>query len=183
MGIEAKTRSVQSEDSFEIEISHSYSLGDKKELAGGEEDPSRTREYKLQWRPTETHIFVCAGGKKLCHVGIVEQSVEIAGNSVGVAGIGGVLARSESRGRGYGRIAMRAAEDFVRREMSVNFILLFCRPLVDRWYEFLGWSKISNPVWIEQPQGEVLLPLVSMAKCLGIDPWPEGDVHVGSRPW
>jgi hypothetical protein len=54
---------------------------------------------------------------------------------------------------------------------------------VSRWYEFLGWAKISNPVWIEQPQGEVLLPLVSMAKRLGVDPWPEGDVHVGSRPW
>lgn len=184
MDIEAKTQSDPSgRSSFEIEISHSYSAADKKELAGGQEDPSQTRGYKLQWRPTETHIFVCASGKKLCHVGVVAQTIEIGGNSVGVAGIGGVLARSESRGRGYGRIGMGAAEDFARREMGVKFMLLFCRPQLQRWYELLGWGKLSSPVWVEQPRGEVLHPLVSMTKCLGTDPWPEGDVRLGSRPW
>src|SRR5271154_1995366 len=114
MCIEGTTRSSRPEETFEIEISRTYSAADKSDLAGGEEDPSQTHPYKLQWRPTETHVFLCAGGKRLCHVGIVEQTVEIAGDPVGLAGIGGVLARSGARGHGYGRIAMRAAEDFVR---------------------------------------------------------------------
>jgi GNAT superfamily N-acetyltransferase len=183
MHIEGKIRASRPEEPFEVEISRSYSTTEKLDLAGGEEDPSQTHEYKLHWRPTETHVYVSAGGKRQCHVGIVEQAVEIAGKPARIAGIGGVLARKESRGRGYGRLTMEAAEDFVRREMGVEFILLFCRPAVQRWYELLGWTKVRGAVWGEQPSGEALVPLVAMTKSLGKEPWPQGDVHLRSRPW
>jgi hypothetical protein len=183
MHIEGKTRASRCEETFEIEISRSYSAANKKDLTGGEDDPSQTHQYKLLWRPTETHVFLSAGGKLRCHVGIVGQTIEIAAKSARIAGIGGVLTRKESRGCGYGRLAMEAAEDFVRREMGVKFILLFCRPAVQRWYELLHWAKVSNPVWVDQVDGEVPIPLITMTKCLGTELWPEGDVHLGSRPW
>src|SRR5882724_1403790 len=114
----------------------------KRDLAGGEDDPSRTHDYKLSWRPTETHIFVSAAGTKMCHVGLVRQTVEIADASLEVAGVGGVLVRSGARGHGYGHAAMHAAEAFAAREMKVGFMLLFCREAVWSWYDALGWRKV-----------------------------------------
>jgi len=66
--------------------------------------------------------------------------------------------------------------------MAVDFILLFCRPARQSFYEHLGWARVLNPLWVEQVQGTRLLPLVSMVKCLGTEQWPE-EVHLRSRPW
>src|ERR1700760_1731499 len=125
--------SEQFERSIEIEISASYPPEVKRELAGGGDDPSRTHGYNLSWRPTETHVFVSSSDKKMCHVGLVRQTVEVAGASVDVAGVGGVLVRNDARGHGYGRIAMNAAETFVAREWKVGFLLLFCREALRSW--------------------------------------------------
>jgi GNAT superfamily N-acetyltransferase len=169
--------------SLEIQVRDSYSAADRSELAGGEKDPSQTTVYQLRWRPTERHIFLLENGKRVCHVGIVEQAVEVQGNCFCVAGIGGVLVRQESRGRGYCRLAIEAAEALVAREARLRFLLLFCRPAIQGLYEHLGWVRVPNPVWAEQPQATVLLPLASMVKALSTEEWPEGELHLGCLPW
>ena len=169
--------------SIEVEVSESYPLEVKRDLAGGDEDPSRTHDYKLSWRPTETHIFVSAEGRKMCHVGLVRQTLKISGAPVDVAGVGGVLVRSGERGHGYGRAAMDAAEAFVAREWKVGFMLLFCREALRSWYDALGWRKVLGATWAEQPSGSVVLPLESMWKSFDGARWPDGDVYLQSRPW
>jgi predicted GNAT family N-acyltransferase len=168
---------------FEVQIVESYSVADRNDLAEGEKDPSGTSVYQLQWRPTEKHILVVEGVKTVCHVGLVGQTVEVQGNLVSIAGIGGVLVRLGCRGRGYCRMAMAAAENFALSPMAVNFMLLFCGPTLQSLYEHLGWAKVSGPVWAEQIQGNVLLPIISMVKCLRSEQWPKGEVRLGSRPW
>ncbi|HEY2820297.1 MAG TPA: GNAT family N-acetyltransferase [Candidatus Acidoferrum sp.] len=155
----------------------------KRDLAAGDDDPSHTHDYKLSWRPTETHIFVSAEGKKMSHVGLVRQTVEVCGASLEVAGIGGVLVRDGERGHGYGRAAMDAAEAFVVREMKIEFALLFCREAVRSWYDANGWRKVLGATWAEQPSGSIVLPLASMWKSLSGARWPDGDVYLHSRPW
>jgi GNAT superfamily N-acetyltransferase len=172
-----------SQPSIEIEVAASYPLEVKRDLAGGDEDPSRTHDYKLSWRPTETHIFVSAEGRKMCHVGLVRQTVNVSGASVDVGGVGGVLVRSGERGHGYGRAAMDAAEAFAAREWKVGFMLLFCREALRSWYDALGWRKVLGATWAEQPSGSVVLPLESMWKSLNGARWPDGDVYLQSRPW
>jgi hypothetical protein len=172
-----------SEPSVQIEISASYPPEAKRDLAGGDEDPSRTHDYNLSWRPTEMHVFVSAEGKRMCHVGLVRQTIEVSGAPLDVAGVGGVLVRSGARGHGYGRAAMTAAEEFVTREMKTDFLLLFCREAVRSWYDALGWRKVLAATWAEQPSGSIVLPLVSMWKSLSAERWPYGDVHLHSRPW
>jgi predicted GNAT family N-acyltransferase len=181
--ISGQAQSFVPKEPLEVQIVESYSAADRNDLAGGEKDPSQTSAYQLQWRPTEKHVLVVEGRKRVCHLGLVRQTVEVQGNLVSVAGIGGVLARRECRGRGYCRIAMEAAEAFALSQMAVNFILLFCRPALQSFYGHLGWARVLSPVWVEQVQGNVLLPLVSMVKCLGAEQWPEGEVHLRSRPW
>jgi GNAT superfamily N-acetyltransferase len=175
--------SESARSSIEVEVSESYPLELKRDLAGGDEDPSRTHDYKLSWRPTETHIFVSAEGRKMCHVGLVRQTLKISGAPVDVAGVGGVLVRSGERGHGYGRAAMDAAEAFVAREWKVGFMLLFCREALRSWYDALGWRKVLGATWAEQPSGSVVLPLESMWKSFDGARWPDGDVYLQSRPW
>ena len=79
-------------------ITDSYSAAEKNDLSGGEVDPSQTHGYALQWRTTEKHIFIVAGEKKVCHVGLVCETVEVNGTRIAVGGIGGVLVRRECRG-------------------------------------------------------------------------------------
>lgn len=171
------------EPSIQIEVSDSYPPEVKRDLAGGDDDPSRTHPYKLNWRPTETHVFVSMESKKMCHVGLVRQTVKISGALVDVAGLGGVLVRSGERGHGYGRAAMEAAEAFVAREWEVGFMLLFCREALRSWYDALGWRKVLGATWAEQPTGAVVLPLESMWKSLSGARWPDGDVYLQSQPW
>jgi predicted acetyltransferase len=183
MQTDGKVEPASLTESVEVRIVDCYTAEDRTELAGMEEDPSQTRVFQLQWRPTEKHVLVVERGKKVCHVGLVQQTVEVQGNPVVVAGIGGVLARSECRGRGYCRIAMEAAEAFVLRQRCAKFILLFCRPAMQGLYEHLGWTQISSPVWVEQAQGDVVLPIPAMVKCLVAQNWQEGEVRLRSRPW
>ena len=183
MEIVRRPESSSSRGCLEVRVVDSYSAADRSGLAGGEKDPSQTGAYQLQWRPAEKHVFVVKEGATVCHVGLVGQTVEVQGNPVSLAGIGGVLARRECRGRGYCRIAMEAAEAFASSETGVKFLLLFCRPALQSFYEHLGWANVSSPVWVEQANGNVLLPLVSMVKCLGTERWPMGEVRLGSRPW
>ncbi len=68
-------------------------------------------------------------------------------------------------------------------QMAVNFALLFCRSALQSLYEHLGWVNVSSPVWVEQIQGDILLPMAAMVRCLGSEPWPNGEVRLGSRPW
>ncbi len=174
---------VRPEPLIDLEVSASYPLDIKRDLAGGEEDPSRTHGYNLSWRPTETHVFVSVNGIKMCHVGLVRQTIQISGASLDIAGIGGVLVRSGERGHGYGRAAMDAAAAFAAREWKVEFMLLFCREAVRPWYDALGWRRVLAATWAEQPTGPIVLPLESMWKSLSAAQWPAGDVHLHSQPW
>jgi hypothetical protein len=183
MEIEEQPESSWQREPLKVQIVNSYSAAERDDLAGGEKDPSETSVYRFEWRPTEKHVLVVEGGKTVCHVGLVAQTVEVQGNAISIAGIGGVLVRHGSRGRGYCRIAMEAAEAIALSQMAVNFILLFSRPAKQSLYEHLGWMKVASPVWVEQVQGDVLLPIVSMVKRLGAKQWPEGEVRLGSRPW
>ncbi len=168
---------------IDVRVEEFYSGADRSDLAGGEKDPSQTSGYQLQWRPTEKHVLILEGGRKACHVGLVKHTVAVEGQPVPVAGIGGVLTRPECRGRGYARIAMMAAEAYALSQIGVDFMLLFCRPMLQGWYEGLGWVKVSGAVWIEQQQGTIVQPLVSMVKRLGPKQWPQGEVRLGCLPW
>ncbi len=168
---------------IEVHMADSYSGADRSDLAGGEKDASQTSAYQLQWRPTEKHVLIVESGRKVCHVGLVKHTVAVEGQPVPVAGIGGVLTRPECRGSGHARVAMKAAEAFALSQMGVNFMLLFCRPALQSWYEGLGWIKVSSAVWIEQKQGTIVQPLVSMVRCLSPKPWPKGEVRLGCLPW
>jgi GNAT superfamily N-acetyltransferase len=166
-----------------IQIVDSYSRQVRNELSGGEEDPSQTHSLGLKWRPTEKHFVVMEGEQPVCHVGLLKHTVDVDGLPVPVAGIGGVLTRPDCRGRGYAQLAMQAAESFAFSQLNVDFLLLFCRPVLCGWYQHHGWSEIVEQVWIEQDERTVLFPLATMVRCRGEQKWPRGEIQLRSLPW
>ena len=85
--ISGQAQSFVQKEPLEVQIVESYSAADRNDLAGGQKDPSQTSAYQLQWRPMEKHVLVVEGRKRVCHVGLVRQTVEVQGNLVSVAGI------------------------------------------------------------------------------------------------
>lgn len=170
-------------DRIVIRIADSYSATDRLSLAGGESDPNQTASYGLVWQPKTLHIFIFEDGIVASHVGLVNQTITVGGNRISVAGVGGVLTRRDCRGKGFGQMALKKAEEYVRQQKDANFGMLFCRDAVRPWYERLGWSAIKEPVWIDQPGGVIQAPLVVMTKCLSHESWPDGLIELGCLPW
>jgi len=168
---------------IEIRIVENYSAQDRLSLAGGDSDPAQTASYNLHWQPKTEHVLILENGVAVSHVGLVKHIVAVGDRLVIVAGIGGVLTRPDCRGRGFGQMAIQKAEEFAQRSLMTNFGLLFCRTEVCTWYERLGWSQISEPVWIDQPEGIIRAPLVVMTKGFGEEKWPSGEVRLGCFPW
>jgi aminoglycoside 2'-N-acetyltransferase I len=64
----------------------------------------------------------------VCHVGIYRREVTWNGRKFRAGGIGGVLTREDSRGKGYATIALNAAMQTLKDEGATDFGLLFCEP-------------------------------------------------------
>jgi hypothetical protein len=110
MEIGEQPESSRPREPLGIHIAESCSAADRSVSTAGERDPCETSAYQLQWRTTEKHVLIVEGGRTVCHGGRFSQTVEVQGNPVSIAEIGAVLARRGCPGRGYGRIAMEAAE-------------------------------------------------------------------------
>lgn len=168
---------------IEIRVVENYSAEDRLSLSGGDSDPAQTASYHLQWEPKTQHVLILENAIAVSHVGLVKHIVAVDELWVMVAGIGGVLTRPDCRGRGFGQLAMKQAEEFAQQRLMADFGVLFCKPEMCAWYERLGWSQISELVWIDQPEGTIRAPLPVMAKCFGQESWPGGTVRLGCFPW
>lgn len=76
---------------IEVCVTDSYSPSDRLNLSGGDTDPSRTNAYCLTWIPKEKHVLILEDGRMVSHVGLVKRTVEVDGQPMPVAGVGGVL--------------------------------------------------------------------------------------------
>ena len=168
---------------MEISLSTSFTPDQLEAISGGEHDPFTGLIYGLVWRPTERHVMVTEDGLEVCHIGLVAHTVEVNGEPVKVAGVGGVITKREYRGRGIALAAMRTAETLAKQELDSEFMFLFCRPGMRGWYETQDWNVIRDTVLVDQPGGTVPAPLLAMVKQLGATDWPSGEVRLNSLPW
>jgi hypothetical protein len=107
--ISGQAQSFVPKEPLEVQIVESYSAADRNDLAGGEKDPSQTSAYQLQWRPTEKHVLVVEGRKRVCHVGSSGRRLRFRGISFPWRGLaeywhganagGGILPYCDGRGK------------------------------------------------------------------------------------
>jgi Acetyltransferase (GNAT) domain len=156
---------------------------ERQRLFGWGENIFGIEDNKYTWRPKDLHIILDVEGKAASHVGLVQQTVDVAGQPVRVGGVGAVVTAGEMHGRGYAQKAMRYAEKVMCEELNVEFGLLFCLDRLKPFYERQNWQLIHEPVEFDQPSGKMISPLnVLVLPCKG-QTWPAGEIDLCSLPW
>jgi hypothetical protein len=70
------------------------------------------------------------------------------------------------------------------QSMGPDRAMLFCRPELVALYRRLAFVEIAAPVWADQPQGRVQMPMPAMWRALREGAgWPAGGVDVRGLPF
>jgi predicted GNAT family N-acyltransferase len=155
------------------------------ELIAGEEEPWGRVGEALQWRNKDRHVGLrTPDGRMAAAGGAVIAAVEVEGaDGFDVVGIGSVFVTSSLRGRGLtgGLLQMLLG---LAETMGPNRAMLFCRPELVRLYARFGFDEITAPVWADQPDGRIEMPMRAMWRPLrGGGSWPPGRVDVSGLPF
>jgi hypothetical protein len=166
-----------------IRVAKELTADERERLFGWGENIFGLEDNKYTWRPKEVHIILDVDGQAASHVGLLEQTVDVAGQPVRVGGVGAVVTAGEMHGRGLAQKALRYAERFMCEELQVEFGLLFCLDRLKPFYARQNWQLVSEPVKFDQPSGKMISPLNVMVLPCGERIWPAGAIDLCSLPW
>ena len=123
-------------------------------------------------------------GRLVASAGLVNAAVTIDGAApLEIVGLGGVLVNRELRGRGF---ANRIVSEALRLAATLGpqLSLLFCHPDRAGLYRRHGFAEIVDPVFVEQPGGWTLMPMVSMWRELSDGAQlPPGEIRLDGYPF
>lgn len=122
-------------------------------------------------------------GQPVSHAGIVKREVTVGGAVVPVGGLGGVITVPKFQRRGFAEKLISEAVRVIDEEWRLPYAMLFCYPRRLAFYQRQGWKELNDPVFIQQPTGELQMPTITMVRELSGQPWPSGPVHMASLPW
>jgi GNAT superfamily N-acetyltransferase len=98
----------------------------------------------------------------LAAVGATVVDIEIEGHGPDrVVGFGAAIVRRDVRGRGIGTMLVDRVVELAKR-LGPDRAMMFCEPHLVALYVSRGYLQIDAEVWVEQPDGELLMPLTSM---------------------
>ena len=157
---------------------------DRQRLFGWAADIFGVEHLQLSWRPNRDWRFILlVDNQPVSHVAVLLHSILVADQPLRVGGIGGVVTIPHARGQGYAQALLDRVEQFLCRELLVDFGLLFCRDPLVPFYEQRGWQPIFNLVRIDQPAGPIEAPLHVMVYPCQRNGFPAGTVVLNSLPW
>jgi len=139
----------------------------------------------LVWSENDWYVLVNLDGQRVSHVGIVERTGTVNGQPVRLGGIGGVATLPDWRRRGYAEAALRAAAEFMRNELKVEFGLLVCSDQMMPYYGKLRWQLVEGPLMFDQPKGKITFDAntkIMVLPCNELD-WPPGVIDLCGPPW
>ena len=125
-------------------------------------------------------------GKLVSQIGIVDRTIRVGGQSLSVAGIGGVATHPEFRRQGFTGILMETALEQMRQRGSheaYDFAMLFCSNHMVPYYTKRGFCLVYNPVYVLESGKWILFADNKMILPLSGKPWPEGELDVNGRSW
>ncbi|AOS64549.1 GNAT family N-acetyltransferase [Actinoalloteichus hymeniacidonis] len=105
----------------------------------------------MEWAAARWRVGIWAAEDELvCHAGLLVRTGRFDDAEVTIAGVGGVKTHPDHRGRGYGALAMRAAQEFFRSRGDIDFALLVCDPPLLGYYAALGWQEFEGRLSVTQ---------------------------------
>jgi len=155
------------------------------EMLAGEQEPWGGVGEQLSWRDKTRNIGLRDDdGSLLAAGGVVLAELHTATHPpFAVAGLGGLVVRTSARGRGLVR---QLAEPLLElaRELPAERAMLFCRPSLMALYGGFGFREITDAVWVQQPGGQIQMPLSAMWRPLreGAE-WPPGELYLDGEPF
>jgi predicted N-acetyltransferase YhbS len=155
------------------------------DLIAGEQEPFGGIGEDLVWRDKTRNIGVHEDdGRLVAAAGVVLAEVKIEREpSFEVAGLGGLIVTRSARGRGLARMLCQSLIELAG-ELEVRRAMLFCLPKLMPFYREFGFVAIEAPVWADQPDGRIEMPLKAMWKTLdGEARWPSGRVELQGKPF
>ena len=126
------------------------------------------------------------GGVLVSQIGIVDRTVQVGGQSLLIAGVGGVATHPQFQRRGFTGVLLQTAQEQMRQRGPgdrYDFAMLFCSDHMVRYYTKRGFSEVPNPVHILEAGKWILFEDHRMVLPLSGKPWPEGEVDVSGRSW
>jgi len=140
-------------------------------------------EDETIWSNVDWHILGWLDNKLISHIDILERIVLVGGDKIPIAGIGGVVTKLESRGKGIASRLMRDANRFMAHEMDIEFGLLMCDQKRVSFYQELGWELVENTLVYDQPSGEEIFGDQVMIYPIKGRKFPVGKIDVRGYPW
>jgi aminoglycoside 2'-N-acetyltransferase I len=142
-----------------------------------------TGYHPEDWAQIDWIIRLFENDRLVSHLTITDRTCDVGGVPIHVGGIGGVGTLPEFRGRGFATQAMDQAVKFMRKNIQVDFGLLFCGGNMELFYKNLGWQRVHDPVYYSQPDRKILDDgLLMYLPCLE-QTWPNGIIDVCGLPW
>ncbi len=155
------------------------------ELVAGEPEPFGGIGETLSWREKTRNIGVREDdGRLVAAAGAVLANVKVGGEvSFPVVGLGGLLVTRTARGHGLARLLCARLLE-IAHEFDVQRAMLFCMPKLMPLYSEMGFVVIDAPVWVDQPEGRIEMPMPAMWSALqGSAGWPSGRVELIGEPF
>ncbi|MFD3587793.1 GNAT family N-acetyltransferase [Streptomyces sp. NPDC058683] len=160
----------------------SGSCDDRAALRDGLSDPFGTNGLGLVWADKQHTLTAVSEGRPVASGGWLLRDMAFDGLPRRVAGLGGVLVHPAYRGRGIARTVISVAVEHARAAGAETMILL-CRPDLVPLYTQLGWSRLSVPVTVQQPDGARISPLITMVYDLAGLPHPTIGADLRGLPF
>ncbi len=155
------------------------------ELEGDEVDPFDAAGSTLRWRSKDRHVALReSDGRLVASTGLLVADVQFGdGSLTPVVGIGGVIVSAPYRGRGLAnRIILEALR--CAATLGPAMAVLFCHRDRAGLYDRHGFHELAPPVFVQQPDGLVEMPQVTMWRPIGTGvQLPPGRVTVHSLPF
>lgn len=179
---EIESHTLPSSPSPQVTALQQYTSADLHDIAGDNPDPFEVSGLGLTWRAKEHHFGIRDEELLVAHAGWVAVPVWVGGTRLQVAGLGGVIVSPELRERGLAKLVVTATMAHASG-LGLELGLLFCRPDRVPVYARMGWMPVPVDIEVEQPAGNLTMPLPAMWLPLGdAASWPQGPVSLLSLP-
>ena len=160
------------------------SLQDWVRLTGRDRGAFGAGVAELAWRPKDRHVGAIVAGELVAVGGVAVAPVEIAGHGTReVVGVGGVVVAPAWRRRGVG-LAVMDAVGALADTAGPDWAMIFCREELVGLYERRRYHRIADPVWVDQPEERIVMPLPAMWRPVRPGAtWPRGRVDLRGLPF
>lgn len=160
------------------------SFGDRAPPVKDEPSPFGPELDGMQWRPKTVNVgFRDERCRLLAVGGAAVATVEVEGHGrFEVVGKGGLIVRPEARGLGLSSQILKRVRE-ISAGLGPDRAMCFCAAHLKPMYEHFGYREITDPVWVQQPDGPIVMPALAMWQPIRPSEWPPGTVHLDGPPF